>query len=121
MVDVEKNSQNIIQAKAEEIAAKVYPAEWFTSDKHLFGAQEFRIDQNAGKRGVAVEVAKHFLTIMDSEYVAKRLTKAFVRRYAGEEAAQQLELEYCHMLTAMLSVEMALKNCDSIGEEAKPQ
>src|SRR3990167_8349193 len=109
----EENARRRVLFRSEEISLKVYPEKWIYPNASMPG---YKTDQNAGRRAVAKDVAAHFLTVIDSDKVARRLTKAFVRRYANEQAAQNIGIEYCHMLTAMLACEFALKDCDELHD-----
>ena len=112
MIEIlDKNEERMIEILADQISLIVYPEQWHHPRKDL---PEFKVDHNAGKRAVAKEVAAHFLTVIKSEAVSKRITKSFVRRYQGEQAVDNLDMEYCHMLTAMLAIEIALGDCESL-------
>ena len=113
MIDYKANEEKILKRKAREIACKVYPHDWLERD--LKGAV-FKVDRNAGRRAVAQDVAKFFLRIISSDETAKRMTKAFVRRYAGSDAVDNLDMDYCHMLTAMMVCELSMQDCDKLDE-----
>lgn len=95
-----------IKSDAEEIAQKIYPDDWFESSS----VKGLKIDNNAGKRAVAVEVAQHFIDVLQSETTANAVMRAFYRREHHKEPSEE-EARYLkvHMATALLAYQMQLK------------
>jgi hypothetical protein len=60
--NAEKDESGLTQLLcAELVALHLYPVDWFCSDNN-----EFKTDQNAGKRAVAVDVAKYFIGVREA-------------------------------------------------------
>tara|TARA_R110001599_G_scaffold339851_1_gene559732 strand:- start:26391 stop:26696 length:306 start_codon:yes stop_codon:yes gene_type:complete len=92
---------------AQLIAESIYPEDWFENPS----IKGFKADNNAGKRAVAVEVAQHFIDVLQSETTANAVMRAFYRREHHKEPNDE-ESKYlrCHMSTALLAYQIRLKD-----------
>ena len=96
-----------IMANAEEIAMQVYPEDWIESS----GIDGFKIDNNAGKRDCAVDIAERFLSVLKSQDTARLVMKAFYRREHNKEPADDEVARLSAMMgTALLAYELKLKD-----------
>ena len=89
----------------EKIAEHLYPENWITCQ---FSDGEFKHDNNAPSRSVAIDVIAHFMTVLRSEDAASHVMHAFYRREHGKEPSESDKLE----LKAKMSV--ALMAIDSL-------
>jgi len=90
---------------AEKIAKHLYPESWVESGGHA----GLRIDNNAGRRACAVQVAERFLEVLNSHDTAIAVMKAFYRREHGREAhGREVASLTAAMATALLAYELAL-------------
>ena len=90
---------------AEQIADALYPTTWKEPTKG------FKIDTNAGRRGLAIEVAEHFLKIINQDETALHVMKAFYRREHRSEPLEDDVLKLTsYMSTALLAYELKLKD-----------
>ena len=89
---------------AQEIAGLLFPEDWIAHG-------DFRVDNNAGRRAVAVEVAQHFMRVLWDEKTATAVMHAFYRREHGYDPAKnEAHHLMCHMSTALLAYGMRLKS-----------
>ena len=92
---------------AEEIAMQIYPENWIESS----GIDGFKIDNNAGRRACAVDVARHFLGVLKDEDTARIVMKAFYRREHKKEPDTKEAARLSAMMgTALLAYELKLKD-----------
>ena len=92
---------------AEEIAMQIYPENWIESS----GIDGFKIDDNAGRRACAVDVAEHFLMVLKSEDTARIVMMAFYRReHKKEPDINEAGGLSAMMGTALLAYELKLKD-----------
>ena len=92
---------------AEEIAMQIYPENWIESS----GIDGFKIDNNAGRRACAVDVARHFLDVLKGEDTARIVMKAFYRREHNQEPRDnEVGCLSAMMGTALLAYELKLKD-----------
>lgn len=91
-------------SEAEKIAELLFPPIWVEVEK------DFKVDNNAGKRGCAVVIATQFLEVLKSEDTARCVMKAFYRREHGREPFEgDVMALTAHMGTALLAYELRLK------------
>jgi hypothetical protein len=83
---------------AEAISHKIYPTEWVTID-------DFSIDNNAGRRAGAAQVAEYFIDVLRSEKAARYVLFAFFRREHRREPTKE---EVNKLIAAMSTALMAL-------------
>lgn len=95
---------DLIKAKAEEIALKIYPEDLFVDD-------EFSIDRNARHRDTATEVLEYCLHTLDDEEVISNIAKSIYRREHNEELqGENTAMFSSYVRTALLHYELALRD-----------
>ena len=94
-----------MKREIEKIALHLYPEDWIRCQ---FSDAEFKHDNNAPSRSVAVDVITHFMTVLRSEEAAEGVMCAFYRREHGKEPGESDKME----LKAKMSV--ALMAIDSL-------
>ena len=100
--------------EAKEIANLIYPEKWVRNTDN----PDFKIDNNAGKRAVAEDVAGHFLRVLKDEKTASAVMHAFYRRQHNHEPHKDDVARFsAQMGTALLAYELRLK--DHCSQEYK--
>lgn len=87
----------------KQAALNLFPNKWVEV------SDDFKIDNNAGKRAVAEEVFKAVFDKLKTEHVADSVAKAFLRR-ASKWGADNNGINAANMSTALMAAIIAIRD-----------
>mgnify|MGYP000619187100 CR=1 FL=1 len=103
------NKNTEIKSDAEMAALNMYPHDWFKRD---INGCEFKHDQNAGKRAIALDIFKSVFIVLESEQTAKSVMNAFTRRVLDYELSDSdKKMLTANMSTALVAAKIAIRDC----------
>jgi len=95
-----------ISDRAKQIALILYPKDFV----EVGSIKGFRIDNNAGRRACAEDVAEHFLNVLNDDKTIEYVMRAFYRREHGHEPDSSDFVRLKAMMgTSLLAYEQQLK------------
>lgn len=96
----------MINSDAKEIAMLLFPESWVANTSN----QDFKLDNNAGRRHCAEAVAQHFLEVLKRDSTVSAVMHAFYRREHFKEPSSEEVMELsAKMGAALLAYELELK------------
>ncbi len=96
---------------AEIIALKLYPELWVET------LSDFKIDNNAGRRAVALEVLKDLINTLEDPEVARKVMMSFYRRFANHEAhPDDIQQLTTYMITSLMHIKMHMAKEENPGD-----
>ena len=89
----------------KQAALTLFPTDWVRLD------DDFKIDNNAGKRAIAEEVFRFVFDKLKTERVASVVSEAFLRR-AEKYGADNQGINTANMSTALMAAIIAIRDGD---------